>query len=321
MRRALAALAAVLAGLAAPAAQASAVLLAGDQRFPLQADVERLSTAYRLPAGAKQGEPRWYLVRLHLRLALDPGSGNGLAYVSALTNGRAAAQVKLETRRGAAGLQTTWSTVGLLNGRVERTTSARTIEVRFRNYLQLAGVKPGRNVLMFQLERYGAVKLRSVRILPDSGIEVSPLSPARVRLEVTLHEREIAARDRFAVRYRLTNAGERTARDVVVRPTFSKSALRVVGPRERRHEALRGGDRATGTLTFEALTAGRFQVALDVRSSANHPAALIEVRVQAPAAAVSGRGGAWVVALAAAVGAAALLAARRVRRRLALRSN
>ncbi|MGH3033222.1 MAG: hypothetical protein ACRDON_01530 [Gaiellaceae bacterium] len=316
MRRALAALAVAFAGLAAPTARASDLVRVGDQRFPLRADVERLSVAYRLPAGAEQGEPDWYLVRLHLRLALDPRSGNGLAYVSALTNGRAAAQVKLETRRGAAGLETTWSTVGLLEGRVERTTSARTIGVRFRNYLQLAGVRPGRNVLTFQLERYGVVQLRSLRILPDSGIEVSPLSPARVRLELTLPEGEVAAGDRFTVRYRLTNAGDRAAQDVVVLPSFPEGVLRVVGARERRYEALRGGDRAAGAFTFEALTAGRFQVALAVRSSANRPAALVEVSVQTPTT-VSGRGTSWLVAPAATLTAAALLAARRLRRRLA----
>jgi hypothetical protein len=317
VRRALAALAVLLAGLPAPAAPAGDGLRAGEHRFPLRADVERVSVAYRLPAGAKQGAPDWYLVRLDLRLVLDPTSGNGLAYVSALTNGRAAAQVKLETRRGAAGLETTWSTVGLLDGRVERTTSARTIEVRFRNYLQLAGVKPGRNLLTFQLERYGDVKLRSVRILPDSGIEVSPLSPARVRLEVRLPEGEVAAGDRFTVRYRLTNAGDRAAHDVVVLPTFPESALRVVGAPERRHEVLRSGQQTSGALTFEALAAGRFEVALAVRSSANRPAALIDIPVRASGATASARGGIWVVVPLAALGAASLLTGRRVRRRLA----
>jgi hypothetical protein len=102
-----------------------------------------------------------------------------------------------------------------------------------------------------------------------------------------------------------------------VLPSFPEDVFRVVGARERRHEALRGGGRAAGAFTFEALTAGRFQVALAVRSSANRPAALIEVPVQVPAAAVSGRSTSWVVAPAAALGAATLLAARRLRRRLA----
>jgi hypothetical protein len=268
----------------------------GDQTFPLRRDRERVTLAYRLPRGAQQGARDWYLVRLNFRARLGRRSGAGLAYVSALTNGRAAAQIKLEVARVRGRLHTTWSGVGLVDGRVERTTTGRTLDVRFANYLQLAGVRPGRNQLVFQYERYGNARFDRLRIIRDSGIEVSPLSPARLRLTVRLPSATVAVGDTFTVPFRLTNDGDRAAKEVVVTPQFAADALRLVGAPTRRFPLLPRS--AEGAFRFKALAPGAYDVVLGVRSSTNRPAAVIRVPIQ-PAGAKGGIGaGAWLALLA-----------------------
>jgi hypothetical protein len=65
--------------------------------FRLDRALERRSAPFILPARARQGPRVWYLIKLHFRISFSPRTGEGFAYVSGLTNGRSAAQIKFDT--------------------------------------------------------------------------------------------------------------------------------------------------------------------------------------------------------------------------------
>jgi hypothetical protein len=247
----------------------------GAGRVILRAPGEVQAARFRLPSGAKQGDGRWYLLRLRFALTFAADTPEGIAYVSASTNGRAAAQIKARALPGAV----EWSSVGLIDGRVERRTRGRRIEVDFRNYLQLSGVRPGLNTLSVRLERVGPVRVERLEVFPDSGIERTRLAPARVELRPRLPDGAVRVGDEFELGYALRNTGDRPARNVVVGIELPRGALAVLGPRVERFPELAGT--AAGSFRLRALARGRFRIALTARSSANRPAALIDVPVGA----------------------------------------
>jgi hypothetical protein len=198
--------------------------------------------------------------------------------VSGLTNGRAAAQIKFQVPSPASGdRRIVWSSVDLIRGRIERASSSRTVEVRFRNYLQLAGVRPGTNTFTVELERFGDVEVERLRIFDDSGVELTRLAPARLALEPALPAARVRAGDEFEVGFKLRNRGGRPARNVVVAVQFPSRALAPVGPAKRR--AARVRRELVGAFRFRALRPGRYRLALGVRSSANRPLAVIDVPI------------------------------------------
>jgi hypothetical protein len=239
----------------------------------LDAPGEVEATRFRLPADAAQGHGRWYVIRLRFALTLAADSRPGLVYVSAATNGRTAAQVKARARQG----EIEWSSVGLIDGRVEGRARGRRIDVDFRNYLQIAGVRPGVNVLTVTLERVGPIRVERLHVFADSGIERTQVAPAEIELRLGLPRGEVRVGDEFELGYRLRNAGDRPAHDVVIAVDFPRGGLALLGASQARFPQL--VRTAAGSFRFRALTEGRFRVALAARSSANRPAALVEVPV------------------------------------------
>jgi hypothetical protein len=248
----------------------------GDQVFPLQTlKRERLSTIrYRLPAKARQGPRRWYLIHLHFRIRFADDTGRGSVYVSAGTNARAAAQIAFNVSRE----RIDWSSVGWVDGAVQRSTTARAIAVRFSNYLQYKGVVPGLNVLYFQLEQYGDVRVTSLRVIADSAIEYSPLSPGFLKLHVRLPQTRVLLRRDFAIGVRLTNTGDRALRNVVVSAASNPGAIARRGPAAYRARRLLRRQSLLRTFRFRPLRRARSLIEISARGTTNHPATLVEVR-------------------------------------------
>jgi hypothetical protein len=260
----------------------------GQLDVPVDRGPAAVTVRYRLPRGASQGPRTWYLIRLHFEITFAADSGPGIAYVSGLTNGRAAAQIKYRvTKRPNAAPEIRWSSVDLIRGRIERTAASRTVEVRFRNYLQLGGVRPGNNTLTVELERLRNVEVKRLRIFADSGIEVTRLAPAKLVLKPVLPVREVNAGEEFRVGFTLDNDGGRPARDVIVGVDFPRRVLTLLGPVDQRVARVRR--RLTGSFRFRALRPGRYRLALAVRSSANRPLAVIDVPVSSSESSRAGR--------------------------------
>lgn len=124
----------------------------------------------------------WYVVHLHLLAEFAQG-GLGDAYFTASTNGRTVAQLKFSLSGTAAGSGVIWSSVDLVNGRLEMQESSGVAQVSFSNYAQLEGIQAGVNELSFSFEPAGLDAERLI-VYSDSGIEVTPASPPALALRV-----------------------------------------------------------------------------------------------------------------------------------------
>jgi hypothetical protein len=252
--------------------------LSKDVIFPLEKKIERRSVPYVLPRHARQGPSRWYLMHLHFRITFPKRNEPGFVFVSGLTNRRAAALVEFHVLKAAHGVsKIRWSTVNYINGKMEGTTSGRSIEIHYTNYLQYRGVRPGRNVFTVQLERYTATRAASLRVFDDSGVSSTPLSPAHLIFAVDDDVKTVRVGGDFSVHYTLRNTGDRPGQKVQVTPEFRRGTMEQVGSGAKQLKLLRGT--VHGTLRFRALRTGVFPLGLFVSSGSNKPGQLVEIRV------------------------------------------
>jgi hypothetical protein len=254
-----------------------------DLHVPLRRRIESVSVPVRLPRGASQGrDGRWFVVRLHLRIVVSSGSGDGFADVSALLNGRSAMLVELETRHRDAGPPSLrWSTAGLIDGRRHVAGApGRLQDIEYSNYAQLRSVRGGRNRLTFRVERYGRLRVRSLTVSADSGVLSTTLPPPRLKLHVAdrVAPADLVAGRVIRLPFRLVNVGGCPARDVEIGLIRPGGAVQLVGRPTRRIGVLRR--EAAGTFVIRALRSGSHRVLIGVNSSANSPGVFVELPIR-----------------------------------------
>jgi hypothetical protein len=238
----------------------------GAHAFDLPTDAPRSARRVRfvLPSDVSQGKPAWYLVRLRFEIEFDQQTGPGLVYVGASTNGRAAEMVKFKVRRDAddprARIQ--WSTLDLIRGARHGTVQRREIIRDEKNYLQDRGVRPGMNVLRFEVEQLGDVKVRRIRVLEASGITVSDKRPPHLRLTTLLPDEPVVRGKVFAIGYRVRNDGDIAARKVGASMDSLSPHLRVLSHHGSRIRALRPGGEISGWFRLKATRTGAFRLSV-----------------------------------------------------------
>jgi hypothetical protein len=242
---------------------------------------DRVSLPYRLPAGARQGPDHWYLIHLHFIIIFAPASGPGRAYVIGLTNDHAAAQIQFRQRRphrhGTPRIA--WNSLDLIRGEVKRVTSSRMIEVDFKNYVQLDGVRPGANSLEIVLERFGRLRVASLRVLPDSGIILTGRGPPDLAIRATSPSQEVLTGDTFEVRFVVRNDGGRAARDVGVAVQTPPNGISVVGASTRGLGRVGSSDGTSGGFHLRAERAGDYRLELQAVGGAQFTGTTIGVAV------------------------------------------
>ena len=191
------------------------------------------------PEKARQGPKNWYGLRLHARVVF--GDGLGRAYVFASTNGYVAALIKYEATASRGGRKIVRTTASYIDGDSRKTLYSNADDLRFRNFLQYRGVKPGVNQLKFSVERHGELQLKTVQILADSGIDYTKKGPAILKLRVKLPERSATKGHTAVVGVELRNVGDWSIRNMVVNLDYSRTAVRLVGPARRRLGTLSAG--------------------------------------------------------------------------------
>lgn len=246
--------------------------------IPMQGQRHVASIQYQLPPDATQGGKTWYMVRLHLTIDFSKDTGHGIALVSADTNGRTAAQMSFETRPQSEGLTVRRKSIDLVDGTRTDDISSNMVEGMQSNYLQSTGVQAGTNTLAFQVEMFGDIIVNDVHIAEDSGIQLTALSPARIRLNANSEGQHVRVGDSFKVNFSVSNDGDSMAKNIIVRAEYPQDSMETVGPSEDRMVQLGKGSRK-GTLTLRALKAGRQSIVLQATSSANRPAAVVDVYV------------------------------------------
>jgi len=251
----------------------------GDLTLPVDGETAEVSIRYALAPGAAQGPDGWYLIRLHLNIEVADNSGQGSAIVSALTNDRASAQIRFDVDGEGESFSMTWDSVDLLNGYIEEATASHDVEVRFSNYLPFAGVGPGQNVLTFKLEQFRDIRISSIRVLDDSGIEYTPLSPPKLELNPTLPDNRVKLGDVFEIGYELKNVGDRPANDVAVGVIYPREGFTLIGDTPHSFPSITGS--VAGAFTMQAIGEGTFEIVLGAESPSSRPVAQIQATVYA----------------------------------------
>lgn len=229
---------------------------------------------YTLPEGASQGPKNWYVVRLHFKIRFTPGSV-GYAAVGASPAGGAAALVEFVPE----GAGMTWSTFSLIDGAVRGVTRSREVELRYMNYMTVHGGTPGRHRLVFWERHSDGMRVESVQIYPDSGIEYSPLGPARLVVSAHGPGRRVQVGETFDLRVRLKNVGERSAKYATISlevPTGVES----LGRRRRSFAGIPGKRSVATTFPLRASAIGAFVIGASVTASSNSPATSVLVFVR-----------------------------------------
>ncbi len=246
--------------------------------FTGQNDTESYTVRYILPPNASQGPGDWYLVNLNFLIEFSKNSTNGYAYVSALTNNRSSALIKFTVKKNNDSLLINWSERNLLGVSRYSTTSS-VINVSFTNYLQYQGVIPGVNTLTFKLEQHGDIKVKRLEISPTTGIELTPLSPPELKLDVKLPRDSISNGDSFIINFTLKNFGDQPPEDVLVRAVYPKEALELVG--DASYYAPHLENKLEGQFEFKALKKGDHQIVImtETISGIKRPSARILVPV------------------------------------------
>lgn len=275
-----AAVAALLALLAAPAAAATtwriSSLGAPGGVVLMGREAER-SFHYRLPAGAAQGRPLWYLMHLRARVVFRPGPGEYV--LSADSNGLTAAQIIFRVRRDSV----TTDSLGLADGHRLVTTPGHTAFVDFSNYEQYHAVLPGANTLRFQFETLAGPGARSVAIAPDSGIATTRVRPDELRFLTPLAPIVASVGDDVEVPYRLERRGGRADGPVRVWFSFDGAGLERRGAVDRAYPRLGRG--RTGFFVVHATAPGTFLAHVSVPQRLNQPSRPITITVVDPASA------------------------------------
>jgi hypothetical protein len=239
---------------------------------------QRASVLYRLPSGARQGGNTWYLVALHFRIRFEMPA-DGLAYVSALHNGFASAQIKFrrETTRGEA--VTIWNSVSLLTGPTRAATRKKVVTVRYRNYLPFAGVKPGVNVLTFQLEEIGTPGVADVRILADSSIDKRRDGPPLLKISAIPSSTRLKVGETGSVAVTVENVGGTALGKTGVTIDVPEGAFELMGRSTVSVMRLAPHQRFAHTFRVRALRRGPWELGVFGKSTSNHPAVAVMISV------------------------------------------
>jgi hypothetical protein len=234
------------------------------------------------------------------------GKGAAGKYLfSANTNGYAAAQIGFEAHDSVISSDS----LGLFSGSVTRTSKYPTAKADVENALQESGVAPGRATLGFKLENAGGHGLRSLTVLPRSGVGTTTASPYELHLSPAQQAVSVGVGDEASIPFTLTRRGTQPDRPVTVRLYGTSKDLHPMDGVRRRFA--RVGDGQDGAFHVRADSPGQYLVTLQVPHQLNEPRVLAVVH----AADKSRHLRLIVVLILVGSGIVAIEAARRLRRR------
>jgi hypothetical protein len=211
------------------------------------------------------------------------------------TNGRTSAQIEYTVWRVGAPLRVRETSVDIVNGQLEKVFRGRTSEVRFRNYLQISGVRGGENQLRLRVERSGQTRVERVEVFGDSGVFRTSRSPYPFRLVPRLSAGEIHPDQTFRVVARLSNRTGEPVRNVEVRPVFDRRAFELLSPGVQRYAAIT--EPVEAAFAFRPLRVGRHRIDILASSSRNQPSAALAVTVTPEPTSSTLKLAVWAVAL------------------------
>jgi hypothetical protein len=221
---------------------------------------------FRLPAQAKQGPHLWWILRLRARLRVTRGARPSRLYLTGYTNGRASVQVKVAVpARGHAPIA--WEAYGLLDGLVDGSTTGSVLHLDVRNYLQLAGVRPGTNTFGVGIEERARQRaFKDGEILPTTEILGGQPAPAKLRFGAR-PPAVVAEGSRLTAQFVLRNVGGRAAAAIRPSVSYDDRVLRLSAVEPRTIGSLAGGAGVPIRVTFARLRSNRSTIQVAAKAS------------------------------------------------------
>lgn len=198
---------------------------------PISSRVTKLEMPIAFPDHARQGDPEWYLIRLHFRITFAKDSTRGFADVSASTNGRTAALFEFVQHGVGSHRRFEWNSTNLLDGALHGAGTGASFTAGERNFLQIHGVRPGRGTLSFQLEQHQGIRVSRLHIYPDSQILITRDGPGTLTQRLMPPSNTLTAGSKASIGYRLIPHGrpQRVELQILAPP-----GIALLGPTTRR---------------------------------------------------------------------------------------
>lgn len=232
---------------------------------------ERLE--YRLPDGAAQGPDVWYVLHFHFEVVFSDDADGGEATVYASPNRWTVFMIDFEPSLHDGSPRVDWRGDGIADGPHGGTVDSNQVEVRFSKYLPNPGVVPGFNGLSFAVREDEGATVDTFRIFDDTAIEVTPLAPPDLQMEVEDVQPVQGEGCTVEVTYSVTNAGGWPIHDIASEVSYPEDVLRLVQEPSEVVPLLEGSDSATGSLRLEITSPGGHPVSLRAHGSAGGGAA------------------------------------------------
>jgi hypothetical protein len=170
------------------------------------------------------------------------------------------------------------SQLGWIQGLKRTTTESRTLSLDFRNYLQVRGVRGGRNVFTITVDRSRGVCLRNLRIARGTGIETTTAHPQELKVLVPLQSLTATKGDVLTIPYAIARRGGWADRGAVVQLSLPPK-WRIVGAPTQKF--VRIGRERRSTFKVIPQTEGQAVLKISVLRSYNQPDAPVAVQVRA----------------------------------------
>jgi hypothetical protein len=186
--------------------------------------------------------------------------------------------VLFEVRQTESGPRVYWSTLDLIRGHRSGIASVLELDVRNANYIQTHGLKEGENTLDFQIEIPDGVRVRSLEVMPDSGLEWSPVGPGRLALTVTPAKLVARVGDVRRVLFDAKLVSGRPLEYVMVTSGAAHGLATPIGSVSRQAPVVR--KRFRGRFAFRMLKVGREEVRLKLVSGTTRRTVVVPVRIR-----------------------------------------
>jgi hypothetical protein len=249
--------------------------------FKLPSDFEKQDIFYVLMDNARQGKDDWYLIHIDYEVVISDESGEGVFLVSALSNGFSSAQIEVTTKLNEYGeLIVEYNTVDLINECLEYSSDELKVAGYFTNYIQTNGIHGGKNLLTFQTEAFGDIKVDEVIITKKSGIEFTNISPPHLLLQAECLSKNIHVGDSIILSFSLTNQGILPAKNVVV-SAITYDNLMLLDNKIYSFDTIEKEENVKGTFTFCAEEEGNsiIYIRASAHGGSNSPVATFDIPV------------------------------------------
>jgi hypothetical protein len=238
------------------------------------------ATSFQAPAlDAKQGE-RFWILKLHFRVATRTGGAPEKALLTTSTDDLVTSSVAIATRHLGRRVQTSVGTTGLLGGSQRSVYDSDTVEFVHENYVRDKGVRHGGNRFTIAAVPVHGQPIVSIELLPDSNLTLSGVGPDEMRLAIPARSVTVRLGKQTTIPVELSLRGRRPDTSVRVSVGVLGSDVRLLSDRRTEYPSVGSGRVVRLRLRGDRI--GEAQIVVRAVGAYNPASASITVRVIKP---------------------------------------